>query len=187
MQILLEFVRRICKFSSSSIILDLKIWDYLGHLKHWVWQIPAPGLRIYVEGHQQISRPLLKQVVKKQAGSGSKYNSMGAVVFVFVHLYSVSIYKVRLFDIRLHYTSLGLRWKLWRTYGKRQTLSRPPLSSHFDIWHKFRFQSALHIWTTTSRSRDIWSKTFSEVKKRQFDRCYDLHLLLRLIWSRLAS
>ena len=44
-----------------------------------------------IEGHQQINRPLLKHVVK-QVGSGSKYNSMGAVVFVFVHLYSVSIY-----------------------------------------------------------------------------------------------
>ena len=83
---------------------------------------------------------------------------------------------------QLNSRQLGSWWRLsWPTYGKRQALSRH-FSATFDIWHKFQSEPLAHF-----ISPRHLIKNFLQLKKRQFDRCYDLHLLVRLIWSRLAS
>ena len=83
---------------------------------------------------------------------------------------------------QLNSRQLGSWWRLsWPTYGKRQALSRH-FSATFDIWHKFQSEPLAHF-----ISPRHLIKNFLQLKKRQFDRCYDLQLLVRLIWSRLAS
>ena len=107
-------------------------------------------------------------------------------IFMFMFHFQAFHWRVFLWEsgFSIKFSSTGIVMKtvvanIWEASSLIATLL-----SHF--WHLTQISPLAHFISFLLLARHLM-KNFLQLKKRQFDRCYDLHLLVGLIWSRLAS